>query len=146
MSAFSLSDVLFSLPGNSRNSSLASTSLSQGSYSDTNDLNLSTTSVQFHSSLAEGQLRNSKEQSNSSPQEATVESQHSGIWKKLHFPRKEKNRHLKKESSKDDLQMLNPSSRASSIDVENLGAATEMLEKFKEENEALEIEVSVGLT
>ena len=136
-SVFSFTDLVSPVQRDSHNSSLSS--LSARSSSPKDALSLSTSSRQFHITLGEDQMKINKEQTSLS-NKASPESRNSGIWKKLPFYRKE--RHFKKQNSKEDLPQAKLGSPSHSIEVEDFSQASEMLEKFKEENEALELEVS----
>ena len=142
-SVFSFTDFASSVPGDSRSSSLSSLSVND-SPTESN-LFLSNTSAQFHLSLSEEQFKNTKEINNLSQKDSPDNinnNNNTTIWKKLPFYRKDKEKNLKKQTSKDDLHP-GLGSRGFSIEVEDLNQASEILEKFKEENEALEIEVGL---
>ena len=151
-SAFSFTHFAPSIQKNSpfsSSSASSSQSLSENSSPSESPSLLTNSAAQFYISPREEKLKNSEKENKVSKKEPSADrnnnTNNSGVRKKLPFHRKGKEKHFIKQSSKDDVLQPQLQSRSSSVEAEDLPPASEtseMLEKFKEENEALEIEVS----
>lgn len=141
-SAFSSMDPLPNNSNDLQNLSLSSASSSQGSSPDASVFSSPRPSNQFNFSPSE--KRNSKRRSSKSGGDSLSDSQNSGFFKNLINHKKEKSPKLRQKSSKENFKALSRHSRS----LENLNVdpnkTNQLLEKFKEHNEALEIEVRIN--